>query len=112
MKTAKKPYRVKKKHSPKMTTKPSEKEPCIARRITRGLQLSEDILQGEPVVTGYGKERLCIENYRNIMEYNEKRICVQTKRGKLWVEGERLVIAYFREEGMCIVGDIRQISYR
>ncbi|MCI5641227.1 MAG: YabP/YqfC family sporulation protein [Lachnospiraceae bacterium] len=112
MKTVKKPYRVKKKHSPKMTTKPSEKEPCIARRITRGLQLSEDILQGEPVVTGYGKERLCIENYHNIMEYNEKRICVQTKRGKLWVEGERLVIAYFREEGMCIVGDIRQISYR
>lgn len=100
-----------KKHHLKPPTKPTGEEPRIANGLSRKFQISEDIIAGEPILMGYGRARLCIENYRNIIEYTENLIRIQTKTGRIHVRGEGLVIAYYRDDSMCIVGKIHGIEY-
>ena len=104
-------YAERKKHHRKLRAKPTGEEPHVAAVISRRLQMSEDILAGAPLLMGYGRGRLCIENYRNIIEYTENLIRIQTKIGRIHVRGEELVIAYFRDDSMCIVGKIEGIEY-
>lgn len=98
-------------HQGKIPKKPSGEEPRIAESISRKLQLSEDVLASAPLLMGYGPHRLCLENYRHIIEYNDDMIRIQTKMGRIHVKGESLVIAYFRDDGMCIMGNISAIEY-
>lgn len=99
------------KHTRKMDATPSKKEPQIADTISKKLRLSEDILASAPIVMGYGKHRFCVENYRNIIEYTDEVIRIQTKIGKIHLLGKNLVIAYYRDDGMCVMGDISSIEY-
>lgn len=110
----KRKYRVKPvKHKPRKgcTATPSNQEPVLARKISGKLRIQENILVKAPVLTSYGKYRLCIENYRSILEYREEQIRIQTKLGKISIQGQHLVIAYYRDECMCIVGEISCIQY-
>ena len=99
------------KHHPKAHVKPADEEPKIASAISRKFQMSEDIIAGAPLLMGYGRGRLCIENYRNIIEYTDSLIRIQTKTGRIHIIGRNLVIAYFRDDGMCVVGEIGTIEY-
>ncbi len=99
------------KHNKKPAAKPSLGEPVIAERISRKLNMTEDIIAKAPVLTGYGRHRFCIENYRNIIEYTDWIIRIQTKICRIHIIGEKLVIAYFREDGMCVTGNINSIEY-
>lgn len=102
---------TKHKHSKKADCRPSYDEPKIARMISRKMKLPEDILEGAPIITNYGRGRCSIENYRNIIEYTETLIRIQTKMGKIHVIGKNLMIAYYRDDSMCIIGDICGIEY-
>jgi len=99
------------KHSKKPEAKPHMGEPVIAEKISRKLNMPEDIIAKAPVLTGYGRHRICVENYRNIIEYTECIIRIQTKTCRIHIIGEKLVIAYFREDGMCVTGNICSIEY-
>lgn len=99
------------KHTKTMKAVPSDKEPQIADYISRKFQMSEDIIARAPLLMGYGRHRLCIENYRHIVEYTDELVRIQTKTGRIHVLGKGLVIAYFRDDGMCIVGNIESIEY-
>ena len=108
-------YRVKPlkhKHEKRMKTEPSMQDPVLSGKISGVLNLSEDILAQAPVVTSYGRYRVCIENYRSILEYQEEQIRIQTKTGKIRIAGKRLGIAYYREDCMCVVGEIHSIEYQ
>ncbi len=98
-------------HSKKVTTKPSILEPVIAEAVSKKLQLSEDVIAMAPIVTGYGTHRFCVENYRKIIEYTQELIRIQTKTVRIHIIGKNLVIAYFREDGMCVAGDISSVEY-
>lgn len=102
---------VKHKHQKNKRVEPSNEEPVITRKLSGKLRMQEDILAKAPVLTSYGRYRLCIENYRSILEYKEEQIRIQTKTGKIAVEGKNLGIAYYRDECMCIVGEISSIHY-
>lgn len=99
------------KHHPKAHVKPADEEPKIASAISKKFQMSEDIIAGAPLLMRYGRGRLCIENYRNIIEYTDSLIRIQTKTGRIHIIGRNLVIAYFRDDGMCVVGEIGTIEY-
>lgn len=103
---------VKHKHEKRMKTEPSMQDPVLSGKISGVLNLSEDILAKAPVVTSFGRYRVCIENYRSILEYQEEQIRIQTKTGKIRIAGKRLGIAYYREDGMCVVGEIHSIEYQ
>lgn len=107
----KREYRVKHRHSPKPDSKPSINEPVIAQKISHLFQIPDDMLASAPILTGYGSHRFCVENYRNIIEYTEEVIRIQTKTCRIHILGKRLVIAYFREDAMCVMGDISCVEY-
>ncbi len=102
---------VKHKHRKGCKATPSNQDPVLTRKISGKFKIQEDILVKAPILTSYGKYRLCIENYRSIIEYKEEQIRIQTKLGKISVKGKHLVIAYYRDECMCIVGEIDHIQY-
>lgn len=102
---------VKHKHQKRMKAEPSSQEPVLSRKLSGKLKLQEDIIAKAPVLTSFGSYRVCIENYRSILEYQEDQIRIQTKTGKIRIQGKRLGIAYYRDECMCIVGEIHSIEY-
>ena len=99
------------KHSKKQNTTLTLREPVISEKLTKKMELTEDILLRVPIVTGYGNQRFCIENYRNIIEYTTNQIRIQTKTGKIHILGRNLVIAYFRDDAMCVMGEVLSIEY-
>lgn len=79
--------------------------------ISERLKLPNDILVGAPILTANGRNQLCIENYKGIIEYTGDIIKVQTKLGKICIEGSNLNIDYFTNDEMRISGCIFTIRY-
>ncbi len=98
-------------HQKKLDANPSYSEPVIAESISKKLRISEDVIAKAPIVMGYGTHRFCVENYQNIIEYTQEIIRIQTKTGRIHIIGKNLVIAYFRDDGMCVMGDISSVEY-
>ena len=84
-------------------------EPVVARKITETFGLSEDIIAKGAIVRAEGRHKVCIENYRHIIEYSEECIRLQTKTCRIHIEGSHLVVAYYRDDEMCIAGNIRYL---
>lgn len=89
---------------------PEEKETYL-ETLSKNLHLPGDMIAGAPILTTTGRCSLCIENYKGIIEYNGNIIKVQTKTGKICIEGCNLVINYFTNDEMRVTGIIRSIQY-
>lgn len=81
-------------------------------KLSNQLHLPPDILAGAPIVTATGRNEICLENYKGIIEYNGNIIKVQTKMCKICIEGKELNILYFTEDEMRITGFIHAIYYQ
>lgn len=79
--------------------------------LSNNLKLPSDILVGAPILTATGKNQVCLENYKGIIEYNGNIIRVQTKVCKIYIEGKDLNIDYFTDEEMRISGIIHAVRY-
>lgn len=99
-------------HKHKVSTTPSGSEPVIAKKISSMFRISEDVLAKAPIITSHGNYRVYIENYRKIIEYTDQQIKILTKTGKISISGEKLVIAYYEEDDLCIIGNIFKVEYR
>lgn len=99
------------KHHKGEDTTPAAREPVLAAIFTEKLNLTEDVLKKAPIVMGYGNRRFCIENYNNIIEYTKERVRIQTKTGRIHILGKNLMIAYYRDDGMCVIGEITAVEY-
>lgn len=80
-------------------------------RITNVSGMPKDVVLGVPLLTVTGKNEICIENYRGILEYTDKLIRVQTKLGKIHVIGRGLQVEYYTNDEMKIVGCITMIEF-
>lgn len=80
--------------------------------LSNHLHLPTDILAGAPIITATGRNEICLENYKGIIEYNGNLVKVQTKACKICIEGKQLNIPYFNEDEMCITGYIQTIHYQ
>lgn len=79
--------------------------------VSEKMKLSSDILAGAPIVTVIGQTELSVENYKGIIEYTGDLLRIQTKTGRIHIEGKNLVIRQFSEDGMKVSGFIRIIQY-
>ena len=95
----------------KKKSKKEEKLSCM-EAISNHLGLPPDILAGAPIITATGRNEICLENYKGIIEYNGNIIKVQTKMCRICIEGKHLNILYFTEDEMRITGYIQSISYQ
>lgn len=95
----------------KKIKKQTEKENYM-EVISNNLRLPSDILASAPIVTATGRNQVCIENYKGIIEYNGELIKVQTKVCRICIEGTNLNIDYFTNDEMRISGMIHCIHYK
>lgn len=94
-------------------TKKMKVEPRLSclEELSTHLSLPPDILAGAPIITATGRNEICLENYKGIIEYNSSLVKVQTKACKICIEGKELNILYFTEDEMKIIGFIKAIYY-
>ncbi len=95
----------------KKKKKPESRLSCM-EELSNVLNLPADILAGAPIITATGRNDICLENYKGIIEYNDSLIKVQTKACKICIEGRKLNILYFTEDEMRITGYIQAIYYQ
>jgi sporulation protein YqfC len=95
-------------------TKKKKVEPRLSclEELSCHLNLPPDILAGAPIITATGRNEICLENYKGIIEYNSSLVKVQTKACKICIEGKELNILYFTEDEMKIIGFIKAIHYQ
>jgi len=83
----------------------------MKRNMTGAVSVAGDILAGAPVLKITGQSELYLENYSGIVEYTGDSIRVQTKTGRIHIEGKRLNIHYYTNDEMKITGHIERITY-
>lgn len=97
---------------PKKNKLKENERPYLSEEISKRLNLPADILVGAPIITATGRNEICVENYKGIIEYNGNLIKVQTKQCRVCIEGKMLNILYFTEDEMRITGYIQAIYYQ
>ena len=78
-------------------------------RFVKDMQLPYDLAYADSLVSLMGSREVVIENYKGLLRLNEKEICIQLKKGRLTVCGERLKIFSYTMEEMRITGLICRI---
>jgi sporulation protein YqfC len=97
---------------PKKSKRQENKErESYLETLSTNLKIPSDILTGAPILTATGKNQICLENYKGIIEYTGNLIRIQTKICRIHIEGENLNIDYFTDEEMRISGVIHNIYY-
>lgn len=69
------------------------------------------MLLGASILTMTGNHELWVENYKGIIEYTRESIILQAKTGQISICGCGLVIDYYTNEDMKIIGTIQCIRY-
>ena len=75
------------------------------------LQLPKDLMLGALNIRLLGQYEAYIENYKSIIEYNDKTISLLGKNTKVTLIGEKLRIVCFSKDDMRIKGCLHEIKY-
>jgi sporulation protein YqfC len=78
----------------------------LAERFAEAASMPRDVVMGASVITITGRNEICIENYRGILEYTDLLIRVQTR-----LSGKNLQIEYYTNDEMKITGRIVQLEF-
>ena len=81
------------------------------RRLASAASTPKDVVLGASVITILGRNEVCIENYRGIIEYTDTLIRVQTKSGQVRLTGKRLQIEYYTNDEMKIKGRLVSLEF-
>jgi sporulation protein YqfC len=77
----------------------------LAERFAEAASMPRDVVMGASVITITGRNEICIENYRGILEYTDLLIRVQTKSGQIRLSGKNT------NDEMKITGRIVQLEF-
>lgn len=83
----------------------------LRQRLASAASMPEDVVLGASVITITGRNEVCIENYRGIIEYTECLIRVQTKTVQIRLTGRHLQIDYYTNDEMKITGIICSLEF-
>jgi sporulation protein YqfC len=79
--------------------------------LSSQLRIPSDVIAGAPIITAIGRNELCIESYKGILEYNNCCIKIMTGIGKVVISGKNLNISYFTNDEMKITGLVHSIEF-
>ncbi len=80
-------------------------------KINQFLEMPEEIVTDKPRITILGFEELVIENYKNILEYEDILIKVNTFIGAININGFNLKLIQMNKEDIMIKGTIDSIDF-
>lgn len=84
----------------------------IKEKMVSAMDLPKDVIQNASVITILGRNELCIENYRGIIEYTDTLIRVQTRAGQIPGSREnRLRIQYYTNDEMKVTGALSSLEF-
>ena len=75
------------------------------------MEIPEDFVRGNPLVSIEGQKRVVIENFKGISSYTEEEVRLITKGKKICISGKRLKIEDYKKEEITITGLIDKIEY-
>ncbi len=80
-------------------------------KITQFLEMPEEIMTDKPRITILGFDELVVENYKNILEYDEIFIKVNTYIGVVNISGVNLKLIQMNKEDIMVTGKIDSINF-
>ena len=80
-------------------------------RLSKVLEMPEEIISTVPKVTTLGFEKLLVENYKNILEYQEFFIRINTSIGIININGLGLKMGEMTTDDIVIEGKIDSIDF-
>lgn len=80
-------------------------------RINRALEIPEEIISTIPKITSLGFSKLRIENYKNILEYQDIFIRINTSIGIININGLNLKMEEMTTDDIIIEGRIESIDF-
>lgn len=95
----------------KKRNKEEDKLSCL-EELSYHLKLPADVIAGAPIITIIGRNEICVENSKGIIEYDNNKVRLQSKACKICIEGKGLNILYFTEDEIRITGYIQGIYYQ
>lgn len=81
------------------------------QKINDVLEMPKEISTNEPKLTIIGFQELLIENYKNILEYEEFYIKINTYIGCININGFNLKLNQMNSEDILITGKIETIDF-
>ena len=85
------------------------KTASFREHVISSMEIPRDLAYRDVLVSLTGSTRLCIENFRSILEYTPSRILVLTKNGRLQISGSSLEMQSYTNDEMLITGHITEI---
>ncbi len=80
-------------------------------KIDKFLEIPEEVITNKPKITILGFQELVIENYKNILEYEEVFIKVNTHIGAININGFNLKLIQMNQEDLMITGKIDSLDF-
>ncbi len=81
------------------------------KKIEQALEISEGIIDDITKVSCLGNEKVIIENYLGILEYEDYMIRINTGSGDIFIYGTNLVINELSKDDILINGKIHNIEF-
>ncbi len=81
------------------------------KRINDFLDIPSEIISNEPKITILGFEKIMIENYKNIIEYEDFYIRLNTFLGVININGINLRLIHMTEDDLMVIGKIDSIDF-
>lgn len=79
--------------------------------LNRVLEMPAEIYSNNPKMTVVGFEKVMIENYKNILNYQDIFIRVNTHIGIINIHGYQLVLTQMTKDDIMITGNIEKIDF-
>lgn len=83
----------------------------IKNNLVTNLELPEEIICNLPSLSLIGRTKLIIENFKNIFEYSDEAIKLNTTCGMLKIEGKELLLKELTKTKVLVNGKLTSIEY-
>ena len=84
----------------------------IKEHMIELLSLPKEVILDLPQVILTGDHEVNIENYKNIIEYTESKVRINTKSGILIITGSGLSLNQITAEYISVVGNLVKLEYQ
>ena len=84
----------------------------VKEKMTGLLSLPKEIALDLPLIMATGQDELNIENYKNLVEFTDTKIRINTTTGMLVIEGQRLKLKQITTEHILVTGKITGIQFK
>lgn len=80
------------------------------KKLNKILDFPEEISSNEPKITIMGFEKIMVENYKGILEYENFYIKLKSYCGAININGFNLTLTEMTDENLLITGNIESID--